>query len=35
MYCIEYCFICRPSNSIVLEDRTQDSCDFGISSQTL
>jgi hypothetical protein len=25
-----FCFICRPSDSTVSEDRTQDSCDYGI-----
>ncbi len=34
-YCIQHCFICRPSDSIVSEDPTQDCCDLGIGSQTL
>ncbi len=38
MYIIQHCFICRPSDTTVLEDagiETQERCDFGIDSQTL
>ncbi len=38
MYCIQYCFICRPSDSTVSENvgiEPRTSCDFGICSQTL
>jgi hypothetical protein len=37
-YFIQHCFICRLSDSAVSEDagiELQDSCDFGIGSQTL
>jgi hypothetical protein len=35
MYCIQHCFICRPSDSPVSEDAGIDYCDFGIGGQTL
>jgi hypothetical protein len=38
IYCIQHCFICRPSDLIVSEDpeiQPMDSCDFGIDCQTL
>jgi hypothetical protein len=34
MYIIQHCFICRPSDSTVSEDRTQNCCNFGIDSVT-
>ncbi len=34
MYCIQHCFICRPSDSTVSEDAGIDYCDFGIGSQS-
>ncbi len=34
MYCVQHCFIYRPSDSTVL-DRTQDCCDYDIGIDTL
>jgi hypothetical protein len=34
-YFIYHCFIYRPSDTTVKEDRTQDCCDLGIDRQTL
>jgi hypothetical protein len=38
MYCIQHCFICRPSDSTVSEDagiEPRNVANFGIGSQTL
>jgi hypothetical protein len=38
VYCIQHCFICRPSDSTVSVDagiESKDCCDFGIGSQPL
>jgi hypothetical protein len=37
VYVIQHCFICRPSDSTMLEDAGSNPgcCDFGINSQTI